>query len=136
MYHYGPLRDFLSARGDRPVSLSFGEIEEIIGRPLPSSASGAVSRQWWANAPSHSQARAWLSGGRKAKLNLSTRSVTFSRLKSSTTLPDAIVVDTADLHPIALRLLETVVAESGITIEVATAALLNAAANDRQPRAE
>jgi hypothetical protein len=133
MYHYRPLRDFLAARGDRSVSLSFKEIEDLIGRSLPSSASGKVARQWWSNAPSHSQARAWLSLGRKAKLNLAARMVTFSRPASPTTLPEAIVIDTTDLHPVALRLLETIVSETRISVESAAAALLNSAANDRNP---
>lgn len=136
MYHYKPLLEFLGARGDRSVSLSFEEIEGIIGRPLPPSASGAASRQWWSNAPSHSHARAWLSLGRKAKLNLAARTVVFSRPASPTALPGAIVIDTVDLHPIALRLLETIVSDSGISVEAAAVALLNRAAYDRQPQAE
>lgn len=136
MYHYQPLLEFLGARGDRSVSLSFEEIEGIIGRPLPPSASGAASRQWWSNAPSHSHARAWLSLGRKAKLNLAARTVVFSRPASPTALPGAIVIDTVDLHPIALRLLETIVSDSGISVEAAAVALLNRAAYDRQPQAE
>ncbi|MGQ2930321.1 MAG: DUF7662 domain-containing protein [Sphingopyxis sp.] len=136
MYHYQPLRDFLAAKGDRSVTLSFGEIEDLIGRRLPPSASGAVSRQWWSNASSHSQARAWLSLGRKAKLNPTVGMVTFSRPAPLTTLPDTIVVDITELHPITLRLLETIVSETKLNVEAATAALLNSAANDRQPKSE
>lgn len=132
MYHYQPLRDFLAARGDRSVSLSYEEIEGILGRPLPPSAKGAVSRQWWANTESHSQARAWLSLGRKAKLNLEERVVTFSRPASATTLPEVIVVDRSDLHPVALRLLETIVTDTKISVETAAAGLLNSAAAARQ----
>jgi hypothetical protein len=132
MYHYQPLRDFLAARGARSVSLSYDEIEGIIGRPLPPSAKGDVSRQWWANTDSHSQARAWLSLGRKAKLNLQERVVTFSRPASATTLPDIIPVDRSELHPVALRLIETIVAESGMSVESAAAAMLNGAAAARQ----
>ncbi|MDB5711234.1 MAG: hypothetical protein JWL96_3304 [Sphingomonas bacterium] len=134
MYHYRPLRDFLAARGDRSVCLSFKEIEDLIGRSLPSSASGAVSRQWWSNAPSHSQARAWLSLGRKAKLNLAARMVTFSAPAPVTSLPDTIVIDTTDLHPVAIRLLETIISQTRLSAEVAAAALLNSAANDRQAK--
>ena len=136
MYHYQPLRDFLAARGDRSVTLSFEEIEDLIGRSLPSSASGAVSRQWWSNAPSHSQARAWLSLGRRAKLNLAARMVTFSAPAPLTTLPKAIVIDTTDLHPIAHRLLESIVSETKLSVAAAAAALLNSAANDRRPMPE
>lgn len=132
MYHYQPLKDFLAARGDRSVSLSYDEIERIIGRALPPSARGEVSRQWWANTESHSQARAWLSLGRKAKLNLAERVVTFSRPASPTTLPEIIPVDRSELHPVALRLIETIVAETQMSVESAAAALLNSAAATRQ----
>jgi hypothetical protein len=133
MYHYQPLRDFLAARGDRSVCLSYDEIEHIIGRPLPRSAKGELGRQWWANTESHSQARAWLSVGRKTKLNLHERLVTFSRPASATSLPEIILVDRSELHPIALRLLETIVAETGTSVESAAAALLNSAAAARNP---
>ena len=136
MYHYQPLRDFLAARGDRSVNLSFKEIETLIGRALPPSASGAISRQWWSNAPSHSQARAWLSLGRRAKLNLKEQAVTFSRPATPTTLPDAIIIDTIDLHPVVLRLLETIVSDHGMSVAAAATALLNSAANERQPKPE
>ena len=131
MYHYQPLKDFLAARGDRSVSLSFEEIEGIIGRRLPPSATSDVSRQWWSNTRSHSQARAWLSLGRKAKLNLVECAVTFSRPASVTTVPDVVLVDRGELHPTALRLLETIIAETGMSVESAAAALLNSAAADR-----
>lgn len=132
MYHYQPLKDFLAARGDRSVCLSYDEIEQIIGRRLPPSAKGKVSRQWWANTESHSQARAWLPLGRKAKFNPAEQAVTFSRPASPTTLPDAILVDRSELHPVALSLLETIVTETRMSVESAAAALLNAAAASRQ----
>ena len=132
MYHYQPLKDFLAARGDRSVRVSFEEIENILGRALPPSSKGDVSRQWWANTESHSQARAWLSVGRKAKLNLEEQTVTFSRPASPTSLPDVIVIDRSELHPLALRLLETIVAETKLSVESTAAGLLNAAAAARQ----
>lgn len=134
MYHYQPLRDFLAEQGDRAISLSFDEIEGLISRPLPPSAKGKISRQWWSNAGSHSQARAWLSLGRKAKLHFGDNMVTFSRPAPVTTLPEVIEIDTSDLHPLAIRLLERIVTDSRITVEAAAAALLNSAANDRQPK--
>jgi len=132
MYHYQPLKDFLAARGERSVSLSFEEIEDVLGRRLPPSARGAVSRQWWANTESHSQARAWLSLGRKAKLNLEERAVTFSRPETPTSLPGVIAIDRSDLHPVALRLIETIVGDTKGSVESAAAALLNSAAFARR----
>jgi hypothetical protein len=71
------------AQRDRSVSMSFEEIEQLIGRPLPASARGRVSRQWWSNTKSHSQAQAWLSVGRKTQLNLKLGTVTFSKPRSA-----------------------------------------------------
>lgn len=133
LYHYKPLKDFLAERGDRSICLSFEDIERLIGRPLPASAKGGMSRQWWSNAASHSQAKAWLSLGRKAKLDLGNSMVTFSRPAPVTTLPGIIQIDVSDLHPNTIQFLENVVAEHKIAAEVAAAALLNSAANDRSP---
>jgi hypothetical protein len=72
--------------------------------------------------------------GRKAKLNLAAQMVTFSAPAPVTTLPDTIVIDTTDLHPVAIRLLETIISETRLSAEVAAAALLNSAANDRQAK--
>lgn len=46
---------------DEPVSLTFAEIDDIVGG-LPPSSSG---RTWWANTIRHSQSAAWLRAGRR-----------------------------------------------------------------------
>lgn len=64
MARYDPLFEFLCRAGDGPVTLTFDEIEALVG-PLPASASNL--KQWWENEPSggrHVQARAWLNSGR------------------------------------------------------------------------
>jgi hypothetical protein len=59
-----------------PVTLIFVDIERVIGRPLPASA--RRHRPWWANDPSHSQARAWLGAGwRVLSVDLNAGRVTF-----------------------------------------------------------
>lgn len=66
---YDPLRQYLlalpAAVGDK--TLSFGELEHILGFELPDTARDR--RQWWENPSSptsgHSQARAWLGAGWK-----------------------------------------------------------------------
>ena len=57
---YAPLYRHLSARRDARWLASFGEIEAILGFPLPASA--RRHRAWWANG-GHSQADAWLAAG-------------------------------------------------------------------------
>ncbi len=60
---YAPLYDFLKDYPKNKVTLSFQEIEEIIGAPLPKSATGMRSRTWWANSISQSYARCWMNAG-------------------------------------------------------------------------
>lgn len=55
---YYPLHEYLRPLSqDEPITLTFGEIETIIGDALPPSA--RVSRAWWANSATP-QGRAWL----------------------------------------------------------------------------
>lgn len=60
MSKYDPLARFLGKARNKPVSLSFAEVEAILGFPLPASARRHAA--WWSNnAGSHAQAHAWLS---------------------------------------------------------------------------
>lgn len=62
---YDGLRDYLLQRTEPVVRLTFSEIEDIIGGPLPASA--RRYRPWWANERSgtHVHARAWIDAGRR-----------------------------------------------------------------------
>lgn len=65
---YEPLELYLRAVPTRinVVTLSFAEIERIVGAPLPASA--MTHRPWWGNqkdSRTRSQAHAWLSAGFK-----------------------------------------------------------------------
>lgn len=62
---YDGLRTYLMGRSEPQVRLSFPEIEQIIGQPLPSSA--RRHRAWWANerSGSHVHAAAWMGAGRR-----------------------------------------------------------------------
>src|SRR5688572_8508687 len=58
MSKYDPLYEFLLYSGRDTVSMSFDEIERVIGQPLPPSA--RKRKEWWANNPAgHAQAKAW-----------------------------------------------------------------------------
>lgn len=66
MGKYDPLHVYLEGlpAGTREKTLSFAQIEAIIGASLPASAHRY--REWWANERSpggHVQARAWLEAG-------------------------------------------------------------------------
>lgn len=58
---YAPLAKFLSGVSGDAVEVSFEEIEEVLGEPLPLSA--RKHRSFWANSPRHAQSRSWLSSG-------------------------------------------------------------------------
>ena len=125
---YAPLRDFLADSRDPVVTLSFKEIEHLIGRRLPPSAHGENIRQWWANTPTHSQARAWLEAGRKARLDVAQRRVTFERRSEAPAADDGVVrLRTASLSAAALRLLQDAAEELGQDLGGAAEALLNEA---------
>jgi hypothetical protein len=82
---YAPMKEFLSAQPIERVRLGFSEVERIIGRPLPKSAGDYQA--WWANDPTHSQAKAWLDAGwRTENLNLGRRTVEFVRIRKPASL--------------------------------------------------
>lgn len=61
MGKYEPLTAFLASVPGEEVSMTFGEIERVIGRPLPASKQHAA---WWSNNPSNNvMTRAWLDAG-------------------------------------------------------------------------
>ena len=79
---YDPLRDYLQKQTLRQIALSFREIEDIIGAPLPASA---TRPQWWANLTStettHVQRNAWHTAGYDAFLILGSRKVRFEKTR-------------------------------------------------------
>ena len=78
MSKYEPLGDYLRKQAGNRVTLSFRDIANIIGEPLPDSA--RQHRAWWANDPKHVEAAAWLSAGWKsASVSLMEERVVFFR---------------------------------------------------------
>ena len=77
---YDRLRRYLNVRTQASVTLTFREIEKILGGPLPPSA--RTHAAWWANedpqATRHTHSRAWTRSGRKARVNLTAETVDFS----------------------------------------------------------
>lgn len=80
MAKYDPLKAYLATLRGTSCALTFGAVEEIIGAPLPRSAT--EYREWWSNATarpnSHVQARSWLDAGwRVDSVRLDSRQVRF-----------------------------------------------------------
>lgn len=60
---YIPLTAYLKRKRGRFVTLSFDQIEEIIGEPLPNSAK-VLKRKWWSNnTKGRTQGTGWLNAG-------------------------------------------------------------------------
>ena len=63
---YDPLTRHLSAQPFSICSLTFSEVEDIIGTSLPDSARKPKSyASWWANDKTHTQACSWIRAGWK-----------------------------------------------------------------------
>jgi hypothetical protein len=77
---YDKLAMWLAEQVESPITLSFAQIEEIIGRKLPPSA--FAHREWWANdSVGHSHSKRWLDAGWRTRYpNLTDRVVTFVRM--------------------------------------------------------
>ena len=79
MGKYEPLRHYLEAHGEERVTLSFDTLADIVGSSLPDSAHEYAA--WWANDPTHVEAKAWLDAGyESACVSLVGETVTFIRV--------------------------------------------------------
>lgn len=59
---YQPLEDFLKSKREKTIKLTFNEIESILGKKLPPSASKYL--EFWSNGSrSHDHANSWLNAG-------------------------------------------------------------------------
>jgi hypothetical protein len=75
---YGPLQRHLERRQGRPEMMAFEEIEALIGKTLPPSA---TSSSFWAN-DNQDRARAWTRAGyRVAYVNRDEKVVRFERVR-------------------------------------------------------
>ena len=79
---YRPLHRLLADLGESDRPMTFDEIEQVLGFPLPAAAH--KYQAWWANDKTHTHAQAWLDAGWKtAKANLIEKSVVFVRTGGS-----------------------------------------------------
>ncbi|MBX9774920.1 MAG: hypothetical protein K2Y71_10975 [Xanthobacteraceae bacterium] len=81
MGKYEPLSDFLRQQAADEVSLSFEQIEQIIGNALPASAH--EHRAWWSNNSTNSvMTRAWIDAGfRSEQVDMNARKLVFRRIR-------------------------------------------------------
>jgi hypothetical protein len=76
---YFPLHQYLLSREGPSFRLTFEDIEEILGIPLPPGARS--HRAWWGNGTwGHSQSRSWLlAGWRAINADIENETVDFAR---------------------------------------------------------
>jgi hypothetical protein len=76
-----PLHKYLANRYADSVFLTFAQLEDLIGGPLPDSA--RAQQEWWTSTDRDADkpgcADAWILAGMTAKPNLLARTVTFER---------------------------------------------------------
>src|SRR5574344_46935 len=69
---YRSLAKYLLDNNANEISLSYADIERILGFELPSSAHEHI-HSFWANTYTHSYATSWLSVGYKTKVDIATK---------------------------------------------------------------
>jgi hypothetical protein len=79
---YDPLYKHLSTQKAPSVTMTFAEIETVLGSKLPQSARKYA--QWWENANpetgQHQYSGVWMRAGRRATVNLMAERVVFEKL--------------------------------------------------------
>jgi len=78
---YAGLHAYLKGRYADMVVLTFGQIEDLLGFPLPETARASV--EWWSSDETGSpspQSRGWMQASRRATPNLFAGTVAFERI--------------------------------------------------------
>ena len=75
---YKGLSEFLYESWEKKVSLTYQELENILGFALPASAYN-LPQSYWANTEYHTYAKSWLRLGYKAKVDVQNKKVVFER---------------------------------------------------------
>ncbi len=117
---YDPLKRYLEAAREPSVSLSFEQIEQILGSALPASARKHPA--WWSNSPAgHVNAQAWLDVGYfSEQLDLAHERLVFARRPVEAAAPTGVEEAAAPvLKPPGLYALDKARARLGGTVWVA-----------------
>ena len=114
MSKYQKLASYLASLRGARWTAQFGEIEAILGFPLPMSARSYPA--WWSNQASdgHSQSTSWQSiGWRTGELDLADQRVTFFRQGPAHDKPSAVNATTRESRGDGLTIAE---AKAGLSI--------------------
>lgn len=124
MSKYEPLGQFLRRQKSDEVTLSFDQIEKILGFDLPPSQG---SYAWWSNNPDNNvMTKVWLEAGWRVKhIRLKDREIVFSREVSAVDSGANEIVDLNQLTPIARGVLSVLAKRSGRTMSDEALTVLN-----------
>lgn len=73
---YRGLAEYLLSSNETRVTLSYSQIEEILGFSLPDTAR-KFKQSYWANTETHSYASSWMAVGYKTRVDVDSDTVTF-----------------------------------------------------------
>ena len=73
---YRGLAEYLLSSNETKVALTYPQIEEILGFPLPDTAK-KFKQSYWANTETHSYASSWMAVGYKARVDVESDTVIF-----------------------------------------------------------
>ena len=73
---YRGLAEFLLSSNESKITLSYSQIEAILGFSLPDTAK-KFKQSYWANTETHSYASSWMAVGYKARVDVESDTVTF-----------------------------------------------------------
>jgi hypothetical protein len=134
MSKYDPLRRYLADRRTDQAPMTFAEVEQVLGFPLPPSARAHAA--WWSNnTGTHVGVRAWRETGWKtSRVDIGGERVVFVRAGEPGFQSEdgAGVLRRADLPEAVRRLVDERTRESGCTFLEAVTGLLAEAAIERR----
>jgi len=127
MSRYSCLKKYLAKTGKEEITLSFLEIERILGFSLPASARNL--RVWWSNDRYHSQSKnGWLSAGYMViKVDFDEETVTFRKTAAPLRKPSLIfnralsIKALSELEKIYGKMQQNVETHYGRTVDFASA---------------
>ncbi len=95
MGKYSPLKDFLAKQGRELVSMSFDEIEGVLGESLPASKQYPA---WWSNNPDNNvMTKEWIAAGYQTEsVDIAGEKLVFRKVKKPSSPASAIAKGSDD----------------------------------------
>lgn len=124
MSKYEPLGQFLRRQKSDSVTLTFDQIEKILGFSLPASQD---SYAWWSNNPDNNvMTKVWLDAGWRVKhIRLKEREIVFNREAGAVEMGEGTLVDLNQLTAVARGVLSVLAKRSGRTMAAEAVLVLN-----------